>query len=85
METLAGYAKCEYKIEEDEVFILDKGIYGLVQAAQQYWKKFNKSIEKFRFKLSKAEPCFMYKKNEKGFAICLFMWMIILCWSQRSA
>ena len=33
METLAGYAKCKYKIEEDEVFILEKGIYGLVQAA----------------------------------------------------
>ena len=33
METLAGYAKCEYEIEEDEVFILYKGIYGLVQAA----------------------------------------------------
>ena len=40
METPAVYAKCEYEIEEDEVFILDKGIYGLVQAAQQYWKKF---------------------------------------------
>ena len=40
METLAGYAECEYEIEEDEVFILDKGIYGLVQAARHYWKKF---------------------------------------------
>ena len=28
METPGGYAKCDYKIEEDEVFILDKGIYG---------------------------------------------------------
>ena len=28
METLAGYAKCEHKIDEDKVFILDKGIYG---------------------------------------------------------
>ena len=33
METPAGYAKCEHKIEEDELFILDKVIYGLVQAA----------------------------------------------------
>ena len=33
METLAGYAKCRYKIKEDKVFVLDKGIYGLVQAA----------------------------------------------------
>ena len=33
METLAGYAKCKYKIDEDKAFILNKGIYGLVQAA----------------------------------------------------
>ena len=40
METPVGYVECNYEIEEDEVFILDKGIYGLVQAAWQYWKKF---------------------------------------------
>ena len=33
MKTSAGYVKCDYEIEEDEVFILDKGIYSLVQAA----------------------------------------------------
>ena len=27
METAAGYTECDYKIEEDEVFILDKGIW----------------------------------------------------------
>ena len=26
-------------------------------------------MEKFGFKLSKADPCFMHKKNEKG--ICM--------------
>ena len=33
METPAGYSKCNYEIEEDKVFTLDKVIYGLVQAA----------------------------------------------------
>ena len=33
METPVGYTECDYKIEEDKVFTLDKGIYGLVQAA----------------------------------------------------
>ena len=33
MDTPAGYAERKYEIEEDQVFILDKGIYGLVQAA----------------------------------------------------
>ena len=28
METPAGYIECKYEIEEDEVFILDKGIHG---------------------------------------------------------
>ena len=50
METPVGYAQCNYEIEEDKVFILDKGTYGLVQVAQQYWKKFIKSMEKFGFK-----------------------------------
>ena len=33
MEALAEYVECDYKIEEDKVFILDKGIYSLVQDA----------------------------------------------------
>ena len=67
METAVGYVECNYpyEIEEDEVFILHKGIYVLVQAAQQYIK----SMEKFRYKLSKADPCFMYKKNKKGICV----------------
>ena len=44
-------------------------IYGLVQAAQQYGKKFIKSMERFGFMLSKADPCFMHRKKEKG--ICM--------------
>ena len=69
MEILAGYAKCRYEIEEDKILILNKGIHGLVQAAQQYWKKLIKSMEKFGFVLSKAEPCFIYRINNKG--ICM--------------
>ena len=69
METPGEYAKCDYKIEEDKVLILNKAIYGLGQAAYQYWKKFIRAMEKFRFKLSKADLCFMYKKTEKG--ICM--------------
>ena len=33
METLVGYAECDYEIEEDKVFTLDKGIHDLVKAA----------------------------------------------------
>ena len=69
METAVGYVEHGYKIEENEVFILDKGIHGLVQAAQQYWENFIISMEKFGFVLSKADPCFMYRENKKG--ICM--------------
>ena len=65
MEAPAVYAECEYEIEEDKVFILDKGIYSLVQAAQQYWKNLF-FHEEIGFKLCRADPCFRYKKNEKG-------------------
>ena len=65
MQTAVGYVECNYEIEEDEVFILEKGIYVLVQAAQQCIK----SMEKFRYKLSTADPCFMYKKNKKGICV----------------
>ena len=44
METPVGYAEHNYEIEENKVFILDKGIHGLVQEAQQYWKTFIKSM-----------------------------------------
>ena len=85
VETSAGYAECDYKFEEDEVFILDKGIYGLVQVAQQYWKKFNKSMETSGFNLSKADPCFMYNKNRKGICMMLIYVDDIFCWSQKSS
>ena len=68
METAVGYVEHGYKIEENEVFILDKGIHGLVQAAQHYWKNFIISMEKFGFVLSKADPCFMYRETRKAFA-----------------
>ena len=64
-----GYVECGYHVEEDDVLLLQKGIYGLVQAARQYWKKFIGVMEKLGFKLSKADPCFMFRRNEHG--ICM--------------
>ena len=43
-----------------------KCIYGLVQAARQFFRKLKKILEKLGFKASKADPCLLIKINEKG-------------------
>ena len=42
-------------VDKKDCLILQKAIYGLVQAARQ------------GFQLSKADPCILYKEDEKGF------------------
>ena len=41
-------------------------IYGLVQAARQFFKKLKEILAKLGFKASKADPCLLIKRNEKG-------------------
>ena len=42
---------------------LRKAIYGLVQAARQWWKKFKNALEKLKYYASKVDPC-LFIKNE---------------------
>jgi hypothetical protein len=45
---------------------LTKAIYGLVQAAMQWWKKFKEVLETLNYIPSKADPClFIKNENEK--------------------
>ena len=50
-----------------------KGIYGLCQAARQFCEKFVNTVkqEPFGFKVSPADPCVLYKKNELGVCIII--------------
>ena len=52
---------------------LKKGIYGLCQAARQFWKKFVDTIkqESFGFQVSPADPCMLFKENELGICIII--------------
>ena len=52
---------------------LKKGIYGLCQAARQFWKKFVDTIKKepFGFTVSPADPCLLFKKNDLGICIII--------------
>jgi hypothetical protein len=46
---------------------LNKAIYGLVQAARQWWKRFTEVMDGLGFEPSKADPCLYVKKNLKSF------------------
>jgi hypothetical protein len=60
-----NYEESEWCVE------LGKAIYGLVQAARQWWKKFKEAMGKLGFKPSLADPCLFTRKegNEWSFVI----------------
>jgi Reverse transcriptase (RNA-dependent DNA polymerase) len=45
---------------------LKKAIYGLVQAARQWWKKFKSDILEKGYKPSLADPCLFYRDGTNG-------------------
>ena len=57
--------------EDDEVLLLNKTIYGLVQASRQYNKKVSSILRKMGFSQCRSDPCLFYRKNDKGIVIIL--------------
>ena len=57
----------------EDCYQLVKDIYGLCQAARQFWKKFVDTAKKepFGFKVSPADPCMLFKENELGLCIII--------------
>ena len=55
----------------EDYYQLKKGIYGLCQAARQFWRKFVDTIKKepFGFTVSPADPCMLFKDNNLGICI----------------
>ena len=51
-----GYMECIEQCEENEALKLEKAIYGLVQAARQFFKKICNSLLQANFKASEADP-----------------------------
>ena len=58
-------------VDKEDCLTLQKAIYGLVQAARQFWKKIVDKMQGGSFKLSDADPCMLYKEDEKGVCIIL--------------
>ena len=58
-------------VDREDCLILQKAIYGMVQAARQFWKKIVDKMQEGGFKLSEADPCMLYKEDEKGVCIII--------------
>ena len=58
-------------MDKEDCLILQKAIYGLVQEARQFWKKIADRMQEGGFQLSEADPCMLYKEDEKE--ICIIM------------
>ena len=56
-----------------DCYQLKKGIYGLCQAARQFWRKFVDTIKKepFVFTVSPVDPCLLFKENNLGICIII--------------
>ena len=64
------YMECPQGIEAaiDECILLMKALYGLVQSARQFFKKFKTVLEKIGCKQSLVEPCLFSFKDKDGVA-----------------
>ena len=48
---------------------LQKSLYGLVQAARQWWKKFISELVKIGFVKGQVDPCLIYRRDSYGLCI----------------
>ena len=74
MKSPVGMEKIDPESSPEDCYQLKKGIYGLCQAARQFWRKFVDTIKKepFCFTVSPADHCMLFKENELG------IWIIIM-------
>ena len=73
MKSPVGMEEIDPGSSPEDCFQLKKGIYGLCQAARQFWKKFVDTIKKepFGFTVSQADPCMLFKENNLGICIII--------------
>ena len=58
-------------VDKEDCLILQKAIYGLVQVARQFWKTIVDKVQDGCFQLSEADPCMLYKEDERGVCITI--------------
>ena len=77
MKIPEGYDEVINKdVDKEDCLIWQKAIYGLVQAARQFWKKIVDKIQEGGFQLSEADPCMLYREMKEGFVSSLSTLMV---------
>ena len=73
MRSPVGMEEIDPGSSPEDCYQHKKGIYGLCQAARQFWRKFVDTIKKepFGFTVSPADPCMMFKENNLGICIII--------------
>ena len=73
MKSPIGMEEIDPGSSPEDCYKLKKGIYGLCQAARQFWKTLLDTIkqESFGFQVSPADPCMLFKENELGICIII--------------
>ena len=73
MKSRIGMEEIDPGSSPEDCYQLKKGIYGLCQAERQFWKKFVDTIKKesFRFQVSPADRCMLFKEYELGLCIII--------------
>ena len=71
-----GLDKFENVEENDksDCVSLDKCIYGTVQAARQWAKKFKHTLQELDFEVSMIDPCLISRRNDQGTVVlCIYV------------
>ena len=73
MKSPVGMEEIDPGSSPEDCYQLKKGIYGLCQAARQFWRKFVDTIKKepYGFTVSPADPCMLFKENNLGICIII--------------
>ena len=68
------YMQCSEVHDDDEVLFLMHSIYGLVQAARQYYKKFIATLRELGFVGGYPDPCLMTRHGKEG-VVFIAIWV----------
>ena len=72
MKIPEGYDEVINKdVDKEDWFMLQLAIYGLVQATIQCLKKIVDKMQEGGFQLSEANPCMLYREDERGICIII--------------
>jgi len=71
MEIPSGYKEVYQDPGKGTVLKLQMAMYGLVQAARQWFKCLSDVLISLGFKPCESDPCLMYRVNENGLCIIL--------------